>query len=457
MIDMTEGAIGRKIFKFTIPLFMGNIFQQLYNMVDSIIVGQFIGKKAIASVGVSFPVMFLIIALMMGATMGLGIFVSQFFGAKNFKALQRTISTGFIFVGIFSFVIMAFGLLFVDYILKFLATPLDIFDKASAYMKIIFMGMPLLFGYNSLAAILNGLGDSKTPLLFLIIATIINIFLDLLFVVGFRWDVEGAAIATVIAQGFSFVFGLIFLFKKNDIFKFEKGNFVFDFDIFVRSIKIGIPSGIQQLIVAFGMMALMNIVNSFGTDVLASYTAATRIESFAVMPIMNFSMAISTFVAQNLGAGRIDRINRGVRSTLIMVLSISAVTTLIILVFAPFLISIFNRDSEVVRIGTEYLRVVGNFYFVFAIMFIYNGVLRGAGDTVIPMFSSLISQFLLRVPTAYFLSKIWGTKGIWFGIPIAWCFGMLFSFVYYRIGKWKEKRLVKRDFEKESLIESEEL
>lgn len=457
MIDMTEGAIGRKIFRFTIPLFMGNIFQQLYNMVDSIIVGQFVGKEAIAAVGMSFPVMFLVIALMMGATMGLGVLISQFFGAKNFKSLQRTIATGFIFASIFSFFIMAFGLLFTDSILRFLATPADVFDRASSYMRIIFLGMPLLFGYNFLAAVLNGLGDSKTPLMFLIIATCINIVLDLLFVIVFNWDVMGAAIATVIAQGVSFLFGLIFLLNNNKIFSFNKDSFVFDFDIFVKSIKIGIPSGIQQLIVAFGIMVLVKIVNYFGTNVLAAYTAATRIESFAMMPIMNFSMAISTFVAQNLGAGKIDRINKGVKSTLIMVLSISFVTTMLIMIFAPFVISLFNRDPIVIEIGTEYLRIVPIFYFVFAIMFVFNGVLRGAGDTVVPMFSSLISQLLLRIPAAYFLSKIWGHRGIWFGIPAAWFFGMGFSFVYYKIGKWKTRRLVKPPLEEETFIEVEKL
>jgi len=449
---MTEGGIGSKIFNFTLPLLLGNIFQQLYNMVDSIVVGQFIGKEAIAAVGVSFPIMFLLIALIMGATMGTTVLVAQFFGAKNFQALKRTISTAYIFLFVTSIVVMVLGFVLTTSILKLLGTPADVFNNAKTYMLIIFAGLPFLFGYNSLSAILRGLGDSKTPLYLLIISTIINIFLDLLFVITFKLGVGGAAFATIIAQGISFVLGIYFLNKRNELFSL-KNRFVFDWDIFKKSLSIGLPSGVQQVMVSVGMMLLMSIVNRFGTEVLAAYTAATRIESFATMPAMNFSMAISTFVGQNLGAKKHERIKKGVRSTLLMTLVISFVISFFILTFPEFLISLFNRDSRVISVGKEYLRIVGFFYFTFAIMFVFNGVLRGAGDTIVPMLATVFSQFVLRVPISAYLSGIWGTKGIWWGIPIAWWSGMIFSFVYYKIGNWKNKVIRLEEVKKEEVLE----
>ncbi len=452
MQDMTRGEIGKKILRFTLPLLLGNLFQQLYNMVDSIVVGQFVGKEAIAAVGVSFPIMFLIIALVMGATMGTTVLVSQFFGAKNFEMLKKTISTAYIFLFIFSFVIMITGVFTTPLILKILSTPSDVFTRAKTYMLIIFLGIPLLFGYNSLAAILRGLGDSKTPLYLLIISTFVNIGLDLLFVIVFKLDVGGAALATVIAQGISFFLGFFFLSKRNELFNL-KNKLIFDWEIFKKSVSIGLPSGIQQIMVGVGAMLLTKIVNGFGTDVLAAFTAVTKIDAFATVPALNFGMAISTFVGQNLGAGKIERIKEGVKSTLLMTLFISMTTSIIIVLFPEFLISLFNRDKVVINLGSEYLRIVGFFYFTFAVMFVFNGVLRGAGDTIIPMFATVVSQFLLRVPAASLLSKIWGTKGIWWGMPIAWGAGMAFSFAYYKTGKWKKRKIGFKDIEKVDIME----
>lgn len=455
MDNMTEGKVASKIFNFTLPLLLGNIFQQLYNVVDSVIVGQFVGKEAIAAVGLSFPVMFLIIALVMGATMGATVMVAQFFGAKKFDLLKRTISTTYIFLFIFSFVVMVSGFLLTPFMLKILSTPKDVFERAEIYMRVIFLGMPLLFGYNSLAAILRGIGDSKTPLYLLILSTIVNIILDLIFVIYFKLDVGGAAIATVIAQGISFFVGVFFITKRNALFDL-KGSFVFDGEIFAKSISIGLPSGIQQIMVGIGAMLLTKIVNRFGTDILAAYTAVTKIDAFATMPAMNFGMAISTFVGQNLGAGKIDRIYKGVKSTLWMTAVTCIFISSIIVAFPDFLVSLFNRDRIVIEAGSEYLRIVGFFYITFAIMFVFNGVLRGAGDTVVPMIATIISQLVFRVPTAAFLSDMIGPRGIWWAMPIAWGAGMMFSFVYYRIGKWKNKKIRLKEVEKEKLIEEME-
>jgi putative MATE family efflux protein len=450
MIDMTKGNIPLKIIRFTIPLLVGNIFQQLYNVADTVIVGQFVGKEGMAAVGVAFPIMFLLIALVMGATMGTTVLISQFFGAKDIKNLKRTISTAYILLFGSSIIVMFLGIISRSLLLDLLKTPVEIRKDASIYLLVIFTGTPFMFGYNGLSAILRGVGDSKTPLYLLIVSTVLNILLDLLFVILFGWGVTGAAIATVISQGVSFFLGIYFLHKKNSIFNIE-GKLVFDRQIFMQSIKIGMPSGIQQIMISIGSMALMNIINRFGTDTLAAFTAATRIEAFAIMPAMNFGIAITTFVGQNLGARQLERVKSGVKSTIFMTLSLSIVTSILLMVFAKFLVSIFTTDPLVIRLGREYFMIVAPFYFTFALMFVFGGVLRGAGDTVVPMFSSIISQFLLRVPASAILSNLWGTRGIWWGIPIAWWFGMLFSFTYYKIGKWKEKRAI--DFKKEEIIE----
>ncbi|MGC8764523.1 MAG: MATE family efflux transporter [Brevinematia bacterium] len=452
MIDMTEGNIPLKILRFTIPLLLSNVFQQLYNIVDAIIVGQFVGKQGIAAVGVSFPVMFLLIALVMGATMGTTVLISQFFGAKDIENLKKAISTTYIVIFVLSIVMTITGILSSSLLLNILGTPADVRESSRTYLLIIFSGITFSFGYNGLSAILRGLGDSKTPLYLLIFATFINIFLDLLFIIPFKMGVAGAALATIIAQGFSFLTGIIFLHKKNPVFNL-KGRIVFDSNIFKKSLSIGIPSGIQQIMVSIGAMALMNIVNRFGTDTLAGFTAATRIESLATMPAMNFSMAVTTFVGQNLGAKKMERVKKGVKSALLMTLGVNLFISALIIAFPKYLISLFNRDPMVVKIGKEYLYTVGPFFFTFAIMFIFNGVLRGAGDTFIPMFSTIFSQVILRIPASAYLSKLLGTKGIWWGIPIAWLFGMLFSFTYYKIGNWKKKGITAAIYEKEEILE----
>ncbi len=440
--DMTEGRISSAIIRFSIPLFLGSVFQQLYNVVDSIIVGQFVGKEAMAAVGVSFPIMFLLIALVMGLTMGSMVLISQYYGAKNVQKVKLTISTTTI-VLLWTVIVVTFlGVLFGGWILRLMRTPGDIFFMAHRYTTIMFLGMFALFGYNGLSAILRGMGDSSTPLYLLILSTFVNIALDLLFVLVWKWGVEGVAVATVIAQAVSFVVGLLFLFEKSEFFRFQPQEFRFDRDIMKKSLAIGMPSGVQQVMVAIGSMVLVGLVNAFGTDAIAAFTAAGRIESFAMMPAMNISMAISTFVGQNIGAGREDRVKSGVGVTLGMGVVLAIVLSLLLVVFAEPLVMIFNRDPSVVRIGREYMWIVAPFYLAFMVMFVFNGALRGAGDTFIPMIITILSLWGLRIPVSVFFSRYWGTNGIWWGIPVAWLFGMTFSALYFLTGRWKRKVVV---------------
>ena len=392
----------------------------------------------------SFSILFFLLSLVVGLTTGFTVIIGQYFGAKDLKKVRITIETALIFITICALLITVIGVLFSERLLLLLNTPKEIINDAKKYIDILFYGTIVLFGYNSIGAILRGLGDSLTPLIFLIISSILNIALDFIFVLYFKWGVAGVAWATVISQLVSFILGIIYLeISKHDVLRIRLNELRFDFNIFIRSIKIGLPTAIQNIFVSLGMLALLRIVNNFGTNAIAAYTAAGRLDSFSVMPAMNFSIAISTFVAQNLGANRQDRVRKGFISTLIMSNSLAVAISIIAILFRKQLITIFSKDFEVVQIGSQYLLIVGSFYIIFSIMFVLNGVMRGAGATLIPMFSTIIALWVVRIPLSAILSRYLGTDGIWWGIPLAWCVGTALNFIYYISGKWKNKVVIR--------------
>jgi putative MATE family efflux protein len=444
MKDLTTGRVGKLIFQFAVPMLLGNVFQQLYSIIDSIIVGKYIGKEALAAVGASFPIIFIIIALTIGIATGFTIVVAQYFGAHDFDKIKKTIDTMFIFVFVSSAFLTVLGIMLSENIFHLIGLPSNILPLAKTYLNIYLSGLIVFFGFNGASSILRGLGDSKTPLYFLICSTVLNIILVILFVRVFHWGVAGSAVATVIAQALTFAGSIIYLNKYHDILHFSLKGLHFDREIFVTSLKIGLPSGMQQTFVALGMMALFSIVNKFGTNVIAAYSAAYRIDSLASMPAMNFSMALSGFVGQNMGAGHVNRVKSGLRATLLMSSVMSVAVSIVVILFGNLLMSMFTNDPEVVRIGHGYLIIVGCFYLFFSSMFVFNGVLRGAGDTFIPMFITLCSLWLIRIPLAYFLSRSMAEKGIWTAIPIAWFIGMALTYGYYMTGRWQKKVIVKK-------------
>jgi putative MATE family efflux protein len=445
MNKLTEGNEGKSIIGFAVPMLIGNVFQQMYMMVDSVIVGRGVGKEALAAVGASFPIIFFMVSLIIGVTIGASIMLSQFFGANNVENLKKTVQTTMIFLSITAVAVTVLGLIFSGPILKALRTPEAIIPLARQYLNVMFAGMVFLFGYNTISAILRGLGDSKNPLYFLIVATVVNIILDLLFVLVFRWGVAGAAWATVIAQGVSMVIGIIYMQRSPyDYLHIHPKRIRFDREIFASMLRIGLPTGIQQSLVSLGFIALTRIVNPFGTNVIAGYTAASRLDSFAAMPSMNLSMALSTFVGQNLGAQKPERVRKGYISTLWMSGAISLTMTAIMIIFRRSLIGLFANDPAVVNIGAQYLLVVSAFYVVFSSMFITGGVLRGAGDTITQMIFTLVALWVVRIPVSALLSSRLGSTGIWWGIPAGWTVGFTASFFYYLGGRWKKKVLVRR-------------
>ncbi|HUW07937.1 MAG TPA: MATE family efflux transporter [Williamwhitmania sp.] len=445
MKDLTVGKEGKLILNFALPMLVGNVFQQTYNIVDSIIVGKFLGKEALAAVGASFPIIYAIIAMVIGIGSGASVIISQYFGAKDYQSVKKASDTISILLMIAGVVVGIVGVLFSRSLLRLVLLPEELIPQAQLYLSIYLGGMVVFFGFNGISSILRGLGDSKTPLYFLIIATVFNILFDFLFILVFKWGVAGAAIATVVAQGGAFVTAIIYLNKTHTILKYSIKKLSFSWHIFYQSLRIGLPSGIQQTLIAVGIVALNSIVNTFGTNVIAAYSAAGRIDSLAAMPAMNFSAALSSFVGQNLGAGKLDRIRKGLASTLIMSAIVCIFLTLGIVTFGNELMSLFTTDGEVIRIGEQYLIIVSSFYILFSTMFVFSGLLRGAGATLIPMFITVLSLWIFRLPAAIFLSHIIGEQGIWWSIPIGWAMGLLASIVYYLSGKWKNKGVILLD------------
>ncbi|EQE04938.1 MATE efflux family protein [Clostridioides difficile CD9] len=442
MKDLTTGHEGKSIFFFAMPMLIGSLFQQLYNTADSIIVGRFIGKEAIAAVSGANPIMFLLVAALMGVSLGFSILVSQFYGSGDLKKVKATIDTTYILLFIGSILISILGIVFGGPMLKLMNTPESVFAQSKLYLTIIFSGILFSAGYNSVSAILRGLGDSVTPLYFLIIATILNIVLDLTFIVVLRMGVEGVALATIMAQAVSFIISIIYLNKKHEVLKFKIKGIVYDNKIFKDGLRLGLPSGVQQMLFSIGNMALQFLVNSYGTSAMAAFGAGLRIENFISLPIMNLGSAVSTFVAQNIGAGENERVKKGIRESIKMTLVLAVTVIALILLFRENLIALFNTDKDVIKIGSSYLFIIGPFFLFIGTSFVLSSAMKGAGDSMFALISSIVSLWLGRLPASYMLSKFFGTDGIWMGIPFGWTLGLIVTVIYYKKGHWKTKAIV---------------
>ncbi|MBS3775930.1 MAG: MATE family efflux transporter [Bacteroidales bacterium] len=442
MKDLTRGNEGKLILRFALPMLLGNVFHQLYNIIDSIIVGNYIGKEALAAVGASFPVIFVFFSLVLGITSGSTVVISQYFGAGEDEKVKRSIETLLIFLFFSSIGISILGIRFSREIFLLLRLPEEVIPMAEQYLKVFFGGVIAFFGFMGISASLRGLGDSMTPLYFLIISTVFNIGFDLLFVIGFGWGITGVAFASIIAQGGAFVTAIFYLNKTHQIIQLSLFKLRFDKSLFRKTLRIGLPTGIQQTVIAAGMMALVWIVNDFGTNVIAAYSVAARVNSLATLPAMNFANALATFVGQNLGAKKEFRVKPGYIATLKMSSVVSITVTLVVVMFGDFIMGLFTEDPQVIQVGREYLTIVGSFYLIFSAMFSTSGVLRGAGATLIPMITTILSLWAIRIPGAYLLSQRFGETGIWWAIPIGWFMGLLMSYAYYLTGKWKNKVVV---------------
>ena len=404
----------------------------------------FLGKEALGAVGASFPIIFALISMVIGVGSGASAVISQYFGARKVEEVKQTIDTLFIFFLASSIIITIFGITFSTEIFKLLGLPADILPEAVRYLNIYLLGTFFSFGFSGISSILRGLGDAKTPLYFMIISTISNIIFDLLFVVVFKWGIEGVAFATVLSQAGAFFMAIHYLNKRHPIINLSRRSYHFDRTIFRSCMKIGLPTGFQQSFIAFGMMAIMSIVNGFGTDAVAAYSAAMRVDSFVKMPAITFSSALSTFVGQNLGAFEVQRAKAGLRATLIFSTIYCIFISLLIIFFGRHIMALFTDDQAVIKIGQDYLVIVSSFYLLFSIMFSITGFLRGAGATLVPMISTFTALYLIRIPVAKFLSGIIGVNGIWWGEPMGTFIGLIILLIYFQSGKWKGKVVVKK-------------
>lgn len=442
MKDFTSGPIGRQIILFSLPIIAGNLLMQLYQIVDSAIVGQYLGKEALAAVGASMPVVFAIIAMVIGVGSGASVVISQYFGRGKMEKVRITSDTLHIVLLVMGALIGLIGIFFSDSILRLTGLPEEIIPLGAEYLQVYLAGVFLLFGFNTISAILRGVGDSHTPLYFLALSSVLNVGLDYLFIVGFGWGVGSAAWATVIAQGTAYFAAIAYINRsKKIIFHIDLFHLKFNRKIFNQCIKFGLPTGVQQSFVALGAVALMTIINSFGTDTIAGMTAGMRIDALAVIPAMNFAMALTSFVGQNIGAGKIDRVKKGLAVTLVYSSITCVALSLMIVTLGEWMLSLFTPDVAVIEIGSRYLVIVSLFYILFSGMFIINGMLRGAGAVIFPMVSTFIALWGIRVPMAWILTEYIGIDGVSWSIVVGWGLGLAMSLWYYLSGRWRGKSI----------------
>ena len=437
-IDMTQGSPFKLILTFSLPLIAGNALQQLYNMVDSIVVGKFVGQTALAAVGVAFPVIFLMSSLFMGLGAGAMIMVSQFYGAGEKENLRKTIDTVYTSLIVGSVPLTIIGILLTNPILDLLNVPADSRSEAYIYLVILMAGLIGSLGFNSNAGILQGIGDSRTPLIFLAIASGINIVLDLFLVLVIPLGVAGVAIATIIAQAASWIFGILYINKKHPDLNIHPFNFMFDPHLFKEIIRLGVPSSVQQALFSFSVIMMTRLVNDYGSAFAAGYNAANKLDTFAFLPIQSISTAVTTYTGQNIGAGKINRVNPGIAAALKLSLSFSLIGLLVIPA-GPFLMRMFSDEPAVIASGMAFLVRILPFYWLLAFLFVLNSVMRGAGSAFVPMLSSVLSIWLARIPAAYFFAHQFGKDNLNFSYAVGWAVGLSISVPYFFSGKWKNK------------------
>lgn len=445
-VDMTVGKPWEKILFFAVPLLIGNIAQQLYNTVDSIVVGRYVGDNALAAVGSAGPIINLLIVLFVGISTGATIKVSQYMGARDREGLSGTISNSLVLTVIASLIITVLGLILSRPMLVMLDTPESILDWCTSYLHIAFLGCIGSAFYNILGGILRGLGDSVSSLMFLLIACVLNILLDIWFVAGFDMGVAGVALATAIAQAISAILCAIKLLSMKELFDIRPELMRLKKKYAGSIIRLGLPSGVTQAIFSTSMILVQALTNSFGELMIAANVIVMRIDGFAMMPNFSFGTALTTYAGQNVGAGRLDRVKEGAKQGTFMALGVSTAITLVLIFFGKYLMMIFTDTPELIERAAKMLRILAVGYIAMAVLQSLAGIMRGAGDTVRPMWVSIVQTIGIRMPLAYLLCYLTRSElnptGRWEMLPlslvIAWLCGATATFVFYKRGKWRE-------------------
>ena len=440
--DMTEGAPWQRITEFAVPMLIGNIAQQLYNTADSIIVGKFVGDNALSAVGSASPILNMLLALFVGVATGAGIVISQSFGAKDREELSGAIGTCIALTGISSLIIMILAPLVARPLLEMLNTPASIIDWCDSYLTILFLGCAGSSYYNILSGILRGLGDSMSALLYLLVATFLNIVLDIAFVAGMDMGVSGVALATIIAQAVSAVLCFIKLRKMTHLFDLNFHYLKPSKRHSMMVVRLGLPSGLTQVIFSMAMVLVQSLTNSFGEMFIAANVIIMRVDGFAMMPNFSFGNAMTTYAGQNVGAQKPDRVPKGAKQGTFAAVLVSTTLTILILIFGRFLMGIFTETAALVELSYSMMKIVAVGYIAVAITQSLSGVMRGAGDTMTPMWISLITTVAVRVPVAYILNFVFHNSAcVFISLLFSWLTGALLTVIFYRRGKWKKKAL----------------
>lgn len=437
---MTEGKASHILWAFSIPMLISSIFQQLYNIADSIIVGNYVGEDALACVGASYPITMIFMAIALGSNIGCSVIISRYFGAKEYTLMKSAIKTSFLASFIISILLTILGLLSCPLLMHILQTPANIFEDGLLYLRIYIGGFAFLFLYNICTGIFNSLGDSKTPLYLLIGSSIGNVILDWCFVVIFHMGVAGVAWATFLAQGVSCILAFFTLRKRIANIPSDNQPIPFSSEMLIKISKVAIPSILQQSFISIGNLFIQGLINSMGSAVIAGYSAAIKLNTFALTSFTTLANGVSSFTSQNIGAGKIERVKKGFHSGVTMVLFIAAIFFVVYFFFDDTMIHIFIKSGseEATQVGALFLKIVSPFYFVICIKLIADGVLRGASAMTYFMIATF-TDLLLRVILAFILAKPFSATGIWMSWPIGWTTACLLSFSFYASGKWKSK------------------
>lgn len=434
---MTEGVIWKELLLFSVPLLLGNLFQQFYNAVDSIVVGNFIGPQALAAVGSSAPVINLLISFFMGLSVGAGVTISRYYGARHTQRLQDAVHTSMALTLVIGFVMTFAGVALSPHILRWIGAPADVMADSVLFLRIYFMGSLSILIYNMGSGILRAVGDSKSPLYFLIASSLINAGLDLLFVGVLKIGIAGAGLSTLIAQTISAVLVLLVLVKTKGEYKVKLRKIKFHRHMLYEIVRIGLPSGLQNAIVSFSNVIVQSNINAFGSLAMAGCGSYTKIDGFAVLPVVTFSMALTTFTGQNMGAKKFDRVKKGSRTGILMSVFTTVSITALLLLFGPYVLKIFSSNKTVIQYGLDMMKILAPGYIFLAISQAFNGIIRGAGMTTVPMVVMVscwcglrMLWILLAVPIAHNISVVF------LGWPITWLASAIWLFIYYKRGKW---------------------
>ena len=448
-VDMTVGKPWKNIALFTIPMIIGNIAQQLYNTVDSIVVGKFVGDNALAAVGSASPILNLLLVLFIGISVGTSVMVSQYFGARDRDQLSGTIGCCITLTVIASLFVMTVGTAAVRPLLELLGTPDSIIDWCQSYLTVTFVGIAGLAYYNILGGVLRGLGDSISALLYLLIATVINIVLDVWFVAGLGLGVMGVALATIIAQAISAILCIRKLARMTALFDLKLKYMKLEGGHALTMIRLGLPSGLTQAIFSMAMIIVQSLTNSFGEMLIAANVIIMRVDGFAMMPNFSFGTTMTTYAGQNVGAKQYERVEQGAKQGTLMAMGVSATITLLILIFGKYLMGVFTSTEELVQLSVHMMRILAVGYIAMAVTQSLSGVMRGAGDTMTPMWISVFTTVIVRVPVAYGISWLTRTpelpngrsECIFISLLLSWTLGAVITFIFYNLGRWKKKAI----------------